>query len=118
MKRGENLVPLPQSVAEQQKTTYRRVAPKPMEESYEQSMMQQTDLSKAPLPMAMPRYLDPSARPPIGAPGAVSLAPLGSPMVGLPLQGAPPLVQPYVLSTQSFRSLCLSAHRLIFGNFA
>lgn len=96
-----------------------------MEESYDPSMMQPTDLSKAPLGLSM-RYLDPNGRVPGPSMGpGVSLAPLGPPMGGLPLQGGPSLVQPYAAphiqslsdptSLAAFYSLRL---RLIFRNFA
>ena len=64
-----------------------------MEESFDPSLMQPADLAKAPLGLSM-RYLDPTTRVPASIAGGVSLAPLGPPMGGMPLQGAS-LVQPY-----------------------
>ena len=102
-KEGENPAPLSQSGATSEpKTTYRRVAPKPMEETYDSTMMPQGELGKPPLPLTMARYLDPTVRAPMATPG-VGLVPLGNPMASI-LPGAPALVQPYASLAQSFRS--------------
>lgn len=92
-KEGENPASLSQSA--EQKTTYRRnLAPKPMDDSFDPSLMQQAELGKAPMQgLAMRAYLEGPGRAPMQG---VGLVPLGNPMAAM-LPGAPGLVQTYVL---------------------